>query len=198
MFGQFTHLVADASGWAYAVLAVFAMLDAVLPLVPSETVVITAGVVAAGGDLVLPLVVGCAAAGAFAGDNGGYLLGQRYGAGAQRRLFAGEKGTRRFAAAGRQLSLRGGELILVGRFIPGGRTAVTLAAGATHYPWSRFARFDLLAAVLWSSYAALLGFVGGKAFEHAPWTGLLLAVGIASLITVVVEAVRALLRRRSR
>ena len=43
MFDQFTHLVAEASGWAYAVVALFAVIDAIIPLVPSETAVITAG-----------------------------------------------------------------------------------------------------------------------------------------------------------
>lgn len=43
MFNQFTHLVSNASGWAYAVVFVLALLDAILPVVPSETAVITAG-----------------------------------------------------------------------------------------------------------------------------------------------------------
>ena len=69
MFNQFTHLVAEASGWAYAVVFVFAFLDALLPVVPSETAVITAGVVAATGHLSLLLTLAAAACGAFAGDN---------------------------------------------------------------------------------------------------------------------------------
>src|SRR5215471_9601509 len=80
VFEHFTHLVADASGWAYAIVFLLAALDAVLPVVPSETAVITAGVVAAGGDLSLPLVIVAAAAGAFAGDNFAYLIGHRFGA----------------------------------------------------------------------------------------------------------------------
>ena len=74
MFDQFTQLVSDASGWAYAIIFVLAFLDAMVPLVPSESSVITAGVVASTGDLSVPLVVLAAAAGAFAGDNTTYLL----------------------------------------------------------------------------------------------------------------------------
>ena len=80
MFDQFTELVAGASGWAYAVVFLVAFLDAILPVVPSETVVITAGVVAAGGDLRLGLIIVMAAGGAFAGDNFAYFPGRRYGA----------------------------------------------------------------------------------------------------------------------
>jgi membrane protein DedA with SNARE-associated domain len=64
VFNQFTHYVANASGWAYAVVFLLALLDAVLPVVPSETAVITAGVVAASGHLSLLLIVVSAAAGA--------------------------------------------------------------------------------------------------------------------------------------
>jgi len=196
MFDQFTQLVADASSWAYLALAVFALLDAVLPIVPSETAVITGGVVAATGDLFLPLVIGCAAAGAFLGDNGAYLLGRRYGERARRRFFTGEKGTRRLAWAQGQLTRRGGELIIVGRFIPGGRTAVTLTAGMTHFSWPRFARYDAVASVAWATYAAMLGYFGGKAFENSPWKGLVLAFALALAVTGGIEATRAVRRRR--
>lgn len=76
-----------------------------------------------------------------------------------------------------------------------GRKAVTLAAGLTHFPWRRFAVFDAVAAVIWASYAALLGYYGGRAFEEQPWKGLLLAVGIAFAVTLGSELVRSLLRR---
>jgi membrane-associated protein len=196
VFDQFTNLVADASGWAYLILLTFALLDAVLPVVPSEASVITAGVVAAHGDLSLPVVLSCAALGAFLGDNLGYLLGRRFGERAKRRFFHGPRGQRQVAWAERQLRERSGELILVGRFIPGGRTAVALSAGTLRYPWRRFAGFDAVAAALWASYAGLLGFFGGRAFEDAPWKGLLLAFGLALTVTALTELARRALRHR--
>lgn len=198
MFNQFTHLVAEASAWAYAVVFIFVFLDALLPVVPSETAVITAGVVAATGQLRLPLVLAAAACGAFAGDNAAYVIGRRFGPYAKARYFGGEKGRKTIRWTERQLTERGGELILVARFIPGGRTAVTLSAGMARYPWRRFAVFDAIAGIFWASYAALLGFVGGKAFEHRPWAGLLLALGIAFAVTGAVELGRACARRRRR
>ncbi len=198
MFDQFTQLVADASGWAYAIVFLLAVLDAVVPVVPSETAVITAGVVASGGDLSLPLIIAAAAAGAFVGDNTAYFIGRRFGGRVRARFFSGEKAQRRIAWAEGQLSTRGGELIVVGRFIPGGRTAITLSAGTLGFPWRRFAVFDAVASVVWASYAALLGYLGGRAFEHAPWKGLLLALGIAFAITGGIELVRWALKRRRR
>ena len=196
MFHHFTQLVADASGWAYAILFVLAFLDAIIPIVPSETSVITAGVVASQGDLNLMLVVLFAAGGAIAGDNMAYFLGWRFGRRINDRFFTSEKAKRRVAWAHRQVEERGGELIVIARFIPGGRTAVTLSAGTLEYPWRKFILFDSIAGFVWALYAALLGYFGGKAFENAPWKGLLLAFAIALAVTGTIELVRWYLKRR--
>jgi membrane protein DedA with SNARE-associated domain len=196
MFHAFTQLVADASGWAYLILFLFAFLDALVPIVPSETAVITAGVVAASGDLSLGLIIPAAAAGAFLGDNTAYLIGRRFGGRLTDRFFSGEKATERMAWAEVQLSERGGELIVVARFIPGGRTAVALSAGTLGYPWRRFVVFDLAATLIWASYAALLGYYGGRTFES--FWGLVLALTTAFAIAGGIELVRWLQRRRKR
>jgi membrane-associated protein len=196
VFNHFTQLVSDASGWAYVIVFALAFLDAIVPVVPSETAVITAGVVAAGGDLSLMLVIPAAAAGAFLGDNTAYLIGRRFGERVVRRFFSGEKAQRRLEWAGDQLRERGGELIAIGRFIPGGRTAVTLSAGLLRFRWRRFVFFDAIAALAWALYASLLGYFGGKTFEHAAWKGLLLALGIAFGVTAGIELTRWVLKRR--
>jgi membrane protein DedA with SNARE-associated domain len=193
---QFPQLVSDASGWAYGIIFLLAMLDALVPLVPSESSVITAGVVASSGDLSVPMIVLAAAAGAFAGDNAAYLLGRRFGTRIEARFFRGERGRKQIRWAERQLAERGGELILIGRFIPGGRTAVTLSAGTLRYPWRRFALFDAVAALVWAFYATLLGYFGGRAFVHAPWKGLLVALAIAFAVAGGIELTRWLLKRR--
>jgi membrane-associated protein len=196
MFNQLTNLVSDASGWAYLVVFVLSFLDVMLPIVPSETSVITAGVVAAAGGLELWLIVAGAAGGAFLGDNVVYLVGRRFGDRARRRFFSGEKATARIDWAERQLQERAGQLITGGRFIPGGRTAVALSAGLTHFRWRRYIMLDAIAALAWAFYASLLGYFGGKAFEDQPWKGLILALAIAFAIAGSVEGVRWLRGRR--
>ena len=195
MFHHFTQLVSSASGWAYGIVFLLALLDAFLPIVPSETAVITAGVVAAAGDLSLTLVVVAAALGAFAGDNISYVVGRRFGDGIIARIIKGENARRRIDAAKEQLQERGTQLILIGRFIPGGRTAVTLSAGSLRCGWRRFLVADALAGLLWALYAALLGFFGGRAFEDAPWKGLLLALALGLAVGGLVEGARWLRRR---
>jgi membrane-associated protein len=189
--------VSDASGWAYAIIFLVSYLDAVVPVVPSETVVITAGVVAAAGDLSLAVILPAAAAGAFLGDNTAYLIGRRYGVRINERFFTSEKARKRIDWAQKQLTERGGELIAVGRFIPGGRTAVTLSAGTLRFPWRRFVVFDAASAIGWASYASLLGYLGGSAFEKDTWKALVLALGIAFAVAGGIELTRWLLKRRA-
>lgn len=56
MFDFLTDLV-GASSWTYLLVFGVAALDAVLPFVPSETIVIAAGVLAASHDLDIALVL---------------------------------------------------------------------------------------------------------------------------------------------
>jgi membrane-associated protein len=187
----FQSLTDQVSGspWTYAFLFAVAALDVIFPLVPSETSVILAGVLAATGDLVLALVIACAAAGAILGDNTAYGIGKTAGNRIVERFFKGER-RKRIDWAEKQVQERGGYLIVVGRFIPGGRTAVTLACGLLQMRWRRFIAFDVAAGVLWASYAALLGYWGGRTFEKNPFYGFLVAFAVALAITGGVELYR--------
>ena len=193
MFQSLTDYV-SGSPWTYAFLFGVAALDVVFPLVPSETSVILAGVLASTGDLVLFAVILVAAAGAILGDNTAYVIGRTVGHRLVNRFFSGER-RKRIDWAEQQIEERGGYLILVGRFIPGGRTAVTLACGLLEMRWRRFIFFDVAAGLLWASYAALLGYFGGKAFEEQPWKGFVVAFVVALGITGAIELYRWLRKR---
>ncbi len=194
MFESLTDHV-SGSPWTYVFLVVISALDAIIPLVPSETSVILAGVLASSGDLILVLVILCAAAGAILGDNISYWIGRKVGHRIVDRFFKGER-RKQVDWAHKQVQTRGGYLIIIGRFIPGGRTAVTLSCGMLEMPWRRFFAFDVVAGLIWGTYAALLGYLGGTTFEEEPLKGFLLAFAVALLVGGVIEAVRWYRRRR--
>ena len=189
-----TELVEGAVGspWLYVALFAFATVDGFFPAVPSESLVVSAGVFAATGEPNVFAVIGVAALGAFAGDHISYGLGRTAGG----RLRPGGRKAAAVERGGRLLAERGGTILIVCRYIPGARTAITLTAGAVRYPLHRFSLFDGAAALSWGAYSALVGYVGGAAFEDAPLKGLALGLGIALSVTLLVELVRHMRRRQ--
>jgi membrane protein DedA with SNARE-associated domain len=167
----------------------------VLPIVPSETLVIIGGVSAGLGNLWIPLVIVVAATGAFIGDNMSYLIGREASDWVTRRQTRTNKGAARMAKIVEQVHERGGLLLITARFIPGGRTALTLSCGVTKQPRRWFIGWAAVAAVIWGNYAALLGFIGGKTFEDNHTLAFVIAFVSAFSITVVIELVRWLLKR---
>ncbi|HVC68757.1 MAG TPA: DedA family protein [Acidimicrobiales bacterium] len=173
--------------------------DAVIPVLPSETAIVALGVTTAGSaDPRIVILIALAAAGAFVGDNLCYLIGRRFGPWVNRKVFSSGRGVERKAWAERTLERFGARLIVVCRFIPGGRTAVMLTCGVVHFPRRRFIPATAVAGVIWASYAFFMGRLGGKAFQNHPWQGLLLALGLALTVTLLIEVVRLVVSRRRR
>jgi membrane protein DedA with SNARE-associated domain len=184
------------SYWFYVIILVIAILDSVIPIVPSETLVIIGGVSAGTGDLSLALVMGSAFGGAFIGDHMSYFLGRRASHFITRRYERTERGKRRLATVIHQIHERGGLLLITARFIPGGRTILTLSCGITQQERKWFTGWIIAAAAIWSSYASLLGFIGGKTFEDNHTLAFLFAFGCAIGVTAFIELVRFILKKR--
>jgi membrane-associated protein len=179
------------SPWVYLALFGIATLDGFFPVVPSETLVITSGAFAAAtGDPHLALVMVVAAIGALTGDHISYAIGRRARSRIFTRLRPRSRTKRAYDRVGRMLDERGGLVLVVARYIPGGRTAATLTTGATGFPRPSFTRYALIAAITWAIYSAGLGYLGGAAFRHEPLKGVALGLGLAFTVTVAHEAVR--------
>jgi membrane-associated protein len=193
------NVITDATDWLndfsanwYFLAIIFgvAFFDSVVPIVPSETTVIIGGVAAGVGDQPLLGVIACGAIGAFLGDNTAFLIGQRLSNRIMRWAAKKPKRQARFDWAAQQIRTRGGVLLITARFVPGGRTVLTLSSGITHQPRAWFVGWIALATTIWATYAGLLGFFGGKAFEDDHTKAFLLAFGAAIGMTVLLELIR--------
>jgi membrane protein DedA with SNARE-associated domain len=193
------NIVTDASDWLadfsanwYFIAIIFAVafFDSIVPIVPSETMVIIGGVAAGRGDHFLVVVIAAGAIGAFLGDNGAYLIGRRMSGLIERRADRRPKLRRRLDWANEQIRTRGGLLLITARFIPGGRTALTVTSGITRQPRRWFMGWVGVAVLIWATYAALLGYIGGQAFEDNHTMAFLVAFGAALGMTAVIEVVR--------
>ena len=184
------------SMWTYPILFGICVGDAIFPAFPSETAMIVCGIQAARGQLSLPEVIAVGAAGAFVGDNLSYSLGRFVGQPVTNRFFSGERARKRLDWAKQFLAERGSYVLVVARFVPGGRTATTFTAGLVHMRWAmRFVPFIFIAAVLWAVYGALLGYLGGSLFKDHPLYALLVAFGIAAAVGASAEGARWLRKR---
>jgi len=185
--------LAITSPLSYLIAVLLPAFDAIIPILPSETAIITLGVATSGStDPRIAVLVLLAALGAFLGDNLTYQIGRWLGPAIERRVFAGEKGAHRKEWASSALERYGWRIIIACRFVPGGRTAVTLTCGLIGYRRRTFVAATAVAGLIWASYAFLIGRLGGQAFESRPWVGLLLALGIALAISALIEVARRL------
>jgi membrane protein DedA with SNARE-associated domain len=179
--GFFDRITEWATDHGYlAILGVVAG-DGVFPLFPGETVIVTGGTIASTGSLNLVGVILAGMIGAIIGDSTAYWLGRAGGPGI-RRFFSRVAGHDRVLAAERMVQRRGPALVFAGRFLPGIRLAINLSCGAGQMDYKRFLLFDSLGAMLWSTQAAVLGYIFGKSFENRPWIGLLIALGVAGVV----------------
>jgi membrane protein DedA with SNARE-associated domain len=185
-----------ASPWLLLVMFAVAVLDGFFPPVPSETVLVAAVAVAApAGDLATVLLL-ClvAAAGALAGDNLAYALGRAVGT----ERFAWMRRPRVAAVltrARRALAHRGAPLILGARYIPVGRVAVNMTAGALRYPRRRFVPLSALAAVSWALYGAGIGVIAGQWLKGQPLLCAVVGVTVALATGLIIDRIAAARRR---
>jgi membrane-associated protein len=164
--------------WVYLALFGFLAVDALIPVVPIQAIMITSGALTVYGDLHLALVILIGALGMFTGDSVAFVLGRSTGhrLGALRARFAprheeGENSRARQAAARFTRGLRrpGPLVVLLCRFVPGGRMAAGYHAGRTGYPVRSFVGYDAAAALCWACYGGLVGHLGGTAVTQSAW-----------------------------
>ncbi len=180
---------------AYAVLFALVAGESAGLLLPGETALIAAGVLAGNGHLKIAVVIGVAALGAVLGDNAGYA-GGRYGG---RRLlesprvpFARHRAT--WLDRGDAFFARhGGKAVFLGRFVVGVRVVVAWVAGINGLSWRSFVVWNLLGGVFWAATVGLLAYSFGTVIERD-----LKLAGLVALCVAAVAIPAALLWRRRR
>ena len=180
-----------ASPWALALVYAVTAVDGFFPPVPSESVVIAVAALAGADDgprLALLWLV--AALGAFTGDQAAYSLGRRLRAPRRPRpLLRRPRALELVGRAQRAVVDRDVVVVLVARFVPGGRVAVNMTAGAVGLPRRRFSALAGLAAVLWSAYSVGLGLGAARLLGADPLLAAAVGVLLGGAIGVVAERV---------
>lgn len=174
-----TVVALGPSPWLMLAVLVFSCIDGFFPPVPSESIVIAAAVLVVTGDLPLGYMMGVillAAVGAFLGDLIAYAIGSRVPL-TRMPMLRGRRGRTTIHRTRRAFNNRGSTLVLTGRFIPVGRVAVNMTAGATGFPLARYVPLAALGSVLWAGFTAATGIGAGQFIQDSP----LLAVCVGIL-----------------
>ena len=191
-------LALAASPLVFLGLYVFATIDGFFPPIPSESVVIALAALAmSSGQPNLALIIVVAAAGAFSGDQIAYAFGKSLDV---RRfpILRGPRGQRTLDWAERTLARRGPSFILAARYIPVGRVAVNMTAGAVGYSRRRFAQLTAIAAVSWALYSAAIGVGAGVWLKGHPLLAVVVGIAGGLLIGLAVDWALTRLQDRKR
>jgi membrane-associated protein len=170
--------------WAYVLLALAVAVDSVLPLVPSEVLVVTAGAFVARGSLDVRVVVPAVIAGGVVGDLATYHLGRAGSRRVRRTMTSTPRRRQLFVRLQRSLGRRRTATVVAARFVPGGRTAVGLLAGVTRQSRRAYLAASLVGVGLWATYVLGLGYVTGRSADNA-WVSIAAGVAVATLVSAV-------------
>lgn len=174
----------------YPTLFLLVLIGALVPVIPTGALVSSAAVVAfhQTAPFSMALVFVTASTAAFLGDATLYWLG--------RRGMKSKNGSRwleairsrapedRLAQAQEKLAAHGVAVLVLSRLVPAGRLPVMLACLLAKWPMRRFARGNLPACLAWAVTYQLIGVLGGSLFSE-PWEGVVAAVGVTLVISVV-------------
>ncbi|MCC2335936.1 DedA family protein [Cellulomonas wangsupingiae] len=175
------------SPWVFAVLLGMVTVDGIFPPVPSESIVIAlASLSMSTGSPVLWAVIVVGALGAFTGDQIAYQIGTAVPI-RRLRMFRGRRGHAVLDWAEHALRTRGAAFIIGARYVPIGRVAVNMTAGALRFPRGRFVLLTGIAAVTWALYATAIGVGTGAVLGHSPLTGVVVGVVGGFVIGLVVD-----------
>ena len=163
LFGIDPEAIASAGIWLIA-LIVFAESGLLIGFfLPGDTLLVAAGVLAAGGAMSIQLTIIAIIIAAVIGDNVGYSIGKASG----KRLFKKQDGIlfrqEYVEHAEKFYEKHGGKAIIMARFIPIVRTFAPMVAGIGNMDRRKFFAYNVIGAILWATSVTLLGyFIGSK------------------------------------
>jgi membrane-associated protein len=159
---------------------------------PGDSLLVTAGLLASQGKLNFPVIlVGCFVA-AVAGDQVGYLFGQRVGPALFRRPNSRIFRQSHVERAQKFFDEHGSKTIVMARFVPVVRTFAPILAGVGRMEYRTFVSFNVLGGLLWAVGVTTIGYVLGETVPNIDkyLLPMIAFIILLSLVPVGVEYLR--------
>ncbi len=129
---------------------------------PGDSLLVTAGLFAARGDLNIETLIPCLIVAAIAGNTTGYWIGNRGGRALYNRPNSFFFRREHLMRAHEFYERHGGKAITLAQFMPFFRTFTPVVAGAAEMTYRKFITFNVMGAVLWISSMLLTGYYLGR------------------------------------
>jgi len=130
---------------------------------PGDSLLVTAGLFAAKGDLDIVWLNLAVMAAAIAGDATGYWIGRRAGHALYRRPNSFFFRKQHLVKTHEFYEKHGGKTIVIARFIPIIRTFAPVVAGAAEMTYRQFAVYNIAGGIGWVASMTLTGYFLGRA-----------------------------------
>ena len=130
---------------------------------PGDSLLVTAGLFAAKGDLDITWLNVSLIAAAIVGDATGYWIGYRAGKALYSRPNSFFFRRDHLIRTHEFYERHGGKTIIIARFMPIVRTFAPVVAGAAYMTYRRFAAYNIIGGILWVLSMTLTGFFLGRA-----------------------------------
>ncbi len=165
---------------------------------PGDSLLVTAGLFAAKGDLDITSLLVLVSICAVAGDQVGYVIGRKAGQALYSRPDSTFFKKKHLERAHEFYEKYGGKTIVLARFMPIVRTFAPAVAGAAEMTYSKFVFYNIAGGLLWVWSMLLLGFFLGRAIPNLDqYIHLVIAIVVfLSILPGIIEFYRA--RKRSR
>ena len=200
MNGALSALLSLQGPWVYLGISLLVFLESaafVGLVVPGETAMLVAGVLAARGNISLPLILALGAAAAVGGDSVGYTIGRRFGPTIEGSRAGRWVGPERWDRTHRYVRSRGAWAVALGRWVGVLRALVPAVAGMTEMPYRRFFAANAVGGVLWVSTVVGVGYAAGGSLAVAQQVlGNFSVIGAVVTVALVVGAMTAARVRR--
>ena len=180
-------------------LIVFIETGLLFPFLPGDTLLFTAGLLAAQPNAPVEVwtLAPCAAAAAVIGGQVGYLIGRRLGPAIFKKEDARFFKKHYLISSHEFFSKHGRKTIVIGHFVGVVRTFTPVIAGASGMRYSVFLAYDIVGAVAWGAGLVVVGYhLGGVSFVGAHLEAMVLAIAFLSVLPVAASVLRAALVRR--
>jgi len=160
---------------------------------PGDSLLVTAGIVAAAGLLNIWVLVPLAILCAIVGDQIGYGIGRQAGQALYNRRDSMFFKRRHLDRAHQFYDKHGGKTVIIARFMPIVRTFCPPVAGAAQMNYGKYLSYDIAGGILWVGSMTLGGYGVGKLMPNLgdKIHYVILAVVFLSLLPAIIGALRA-------